>query len=196
MEGTIKRSLRMDIASILTNLTKGDVADSIGQTTGTDRSQVESVIAAGLPIILGQLGNNTSDKSGAKSLDTALAKDHSSGSLLENLIGAVTKSDVGKDGTKILDHIFGSQQKTANEQVSKKTGVDAATVAKILALLAPIVMAYLGRKKTEDNLDAGGVSDVLKQQKDTDGSPLTDVASAILGNQQVRDMLGGLFGKR
>ena len=186
----------MDIASILTNLTKGDVADSIGQTTGTDRSQVESVIAAGLPIILGQLGNNASDKSGARSLDTALAKDHSSGSLLENLIGAVTKRDTSNEGTKILDHIFGSQQKTANEQVSKKTGVDAATVAKILALLAPIVMAYLGRKKTEGNLDAGGVSDVLKQQKDTDGSSLTDIASAVLGNQQVRDMLGGLFGKR
>ena len=177
----------MDLSSLIGGLTKGSVADKIGQTTGASRSQVESVIAAGLPIILGQMGKNTTTGGGAKELDTALAKDHSTGSLLDDLIGAVTRSDVREDGTKILDHVFGPQQTTANQQVAKKTGIDTETVAKILAVLAPIILAYLGRKKTDENLDAGGVSDVLQQQRDNDGNPLIDIATSVLG---------GLFNKR
>jgi hypothetical protein len=77
----------------------------------------------------------------------------------------------------------------------------------MLVALAPMVMAYLGRQKREQNLDAGGLSDLLRREagtareaapndllgtigsfldRDKDGNPLDDVAG----------MLGGFLGKR
>jgi hypothetical protein len=77
----------------------------------------------------------------------------------------------------------------------------------MLVALAPIVMAYLGRQKRQQNLDPGGLSDFLRQEsttarqaapndllgtisnfldRDKDGNPLDDVAG----------MLGGFLGGR
>ena len=61
-------------------------------------------------------------------------------------------------------------------------------------------MAYLAKKKATDNLDAGGLSDVLQQQTATNGNPLSQIATAMLDKNHdgsiVDDLLGGLFGKK
>ncbi len=190
----------MHLTSVIGNIVKGNVADKIGQATGTDKATVEHVLQAGLPVILGQIANNASTNEGATKLDTAVAKDHAGGSLLDSLGGLFVGGDTNTDGGKILDHVLGDKQDAANQAVAKSTGVDAATVAKILTFLAPLVMAYLGKKKTSDNLDAGGLSDVLKQQTASDGSPLGQISTAVLdknGNGRIiDDMLGGLFGRK
>lgn len=187
----------MDITSIISKVITGSTADSIGKATGTDQQTVESVIQAGLPVILGQMANNTANKDGAAALDTAVAKDHANGSLLESLSGLFTGGDTNTEGGKILEHVLGSNQTTATQSVAKKTGVDVATVAKILTFLAPLVMAYLGKKKATDNLDAGGLSDVLQQQTSASGNPLSQIATAILDKNHdgniVDDLLGGFF---
>ena len=96
----------MDITSVLTEVVKGNVSEKIGQATGTDKSTVESVIAAGLPVILGQMANNTSDEKGAQALDTAVEKDHKGGSLLESLGGLFAVGDSNNDGGKIIEHVL------------------------------------------------------------------------------------------
>ncbi|MCA9337043.1 DUF937 domain-containing protein [Candidatus Saccharibacteria bacterium] len=190
----------MDITSVLTGVIKGDISEKIGQATGTDKSTVESVIAVGLPVILGQMANNTGDEKGAQALDAAVEKDHTSGSLLESLGGLFAGGDSNNDGGKIIEHVLGEKQSSANETIANKTGIDVATVAKILTFLAPLVMAYLGKKKSSDNLDAGGLSDLLKQQKTENGGLLSDLATAVLDKNKdgsmLDDVIGGLFGNR
>lgn len=190
----------MDLQSLVNNLIKGNVATKIGEAIGTDQSTVEQVVEAGLPVILGQLGNNASTTEGAAQLDQAVQSDHTGGSLLESLGSLFSGGDTNSEGGKILDHVLGDNKSTASQEVSKQTGVDVATVAKILTFLAPLVMAYLGKKKTTDNLDASGLSDLLKEQTASDGSPLTQLATAVLdknGNGSfVDDIVGGLFGKK
>lgn len=189
----------MDLHSAIGDIVKGNVAEKISTATGADKSTVEQVIAAGLPVILGQMGNNASTEGGATELDAAVEKDHTGGSLLESLGGLFADGEKNIDGGKILDHVFGDKTSTATDKVSAKTGVDAATVAKVLTFLAPLIMAYLGKKKTSDGLDAGGLSDLLTKQKADDGSPLTQIATALLDKNKdgsiVDDLLGGLFKK-
>ena len=190
----------MDVQAAINDIIKGNVATKIGNATETDQSTVEKVVVAGLPIILGQMGNNTATTSGAEKLDAAVEKDHMGGSLLESLSGLFAGDDSSGDGSKILDHVFGNKTSAAAEQVATKTGVDTATVGKILTFLAPLVMAYLGKKKANDGLDAGGLSDLLKNQKTNDGSTLTQLATAMLDKNKdgsiVDDLIGGLFKKR
>lgn len=190
----------MDVQAAINDIIKGNVATKIGNATETDQSTVEKVVVAGLPIILGQMGNNTASADGAASLDSAVEKDHTGGSLLEGLTSLFTGGDSSSDGSKILDHVFGNKTSAAAEQVAVKTGVDTATVVKILTFLAPLVMAYLGKKKADGGLDAAGLSDLLKNQKTNDGSPLTQLATAMLDKNKdgsiVDDLIGGLFKKR
>ena len=78
-------------------------------------------------------------------------------------------------------------------------------IAPLLAMLAPIVMAYLGKEKRQANSGAGGLGDLLgsllggSQQgrsgggimdmlgialdKDGDGNPLNDILGGFLGGR-------------
>lgn len=190
----------MDMTSVLNNVLKGGAADNISKATGADSSAVEKVIQAGLPVIIGQMAKNASTPEGAGQLDAAVTKDHAGGSLLDSLGSLFGGGDSNVDGGKILGHVLGGGQDVANQKIAKKTGVDAATVAKILTFLAPLVMAYLAKQKATNNLDAGGVSDVLKQQKASSGNPLSDIATAMLDKNGdgsiIDDLIGGFFKKR
>jgi hypothetical protein len=55
--------------------------------------------------------------------------------------------------------------------------------ANLLITLAPIVMSYLGKQKQENNLDAGGLSDLLTgttKQAQSSGNPMIDMATRML----------------
>ncbi len=91
------------------------------------------------------------------------------------------------DGLGILNHIFGQKQGAAAQQVSQNTGLDMGQVAQLMITLAPIVMAYLGRKKQQENLDAGGLSSVLQgqqQQIQSTNNPMMDMISNLLDSNQ------------
>ncbi len=178
--------------------------DQISQQVGAQPSLVNSAIQMALPMILNQMANNTATPQGAESLNNALEKDHSGG-ILDNLggLGSLIFGNQQQqqpvpreaDGGGILGHIFGNNQGQVTQQVSQQSGLGAGQVAQILMMLAPLVMGYLGKQKQQNNLDAGGLSDMLGQQQqqiqqapqgsflekmldqDGDGSTMDDIAS-------------------
>ena len=187
----------MDLTSLITSVITGGATDKIGKATGADQNTVQSVIQAGLPVILGQLANNTRTPEGAQQLDTAISKDHAGGTLLDSLGSLFGSGDSNTDGGKILDHVLGDSQSIATSTIAKKTGVDPATVVKILGFVAPLVMAYLGKQKANDNHDAGGLSDVLQRQTSPSGGALSELATAVLDKNGdgsiVDDLLGSIL---
>lgn len=181
----------------------------IGQQLGADPSTTANAIQIALPVLVGGLANNAASTDGAGALDAALARDHDGGLLdnLGSLLGGATGGSPSLDGGGILGHILGSRQDAVQDGIGRSTGLDSGQVLQLLMLLAPIVMAYLGRRKRDDQLDAGGVSDALQQERDRmedrqpgvggllgqlfdrdhDGSVIDDIASAAPG------ILGSLF---
>ena len=177
-----------------------EAVDQISQQVGAEPSMVNSAIQAALPAILGSLANNASTPQGAQSLDNALANDHD-GSLLDNLgsLGGLvldqsTPTPRSADAGGILGHILGTNQGPVAQEASQKSGLPIGQVAQIIMLLAPIVMAYLGRQKQEQNVGAGGLGDLLGGllgggqasgaaagggflDRDGDGSSMDDIAS-------------------
>ena len=177
-----------------------DAVNTISQQVGVDPATASSAIQAALPMLINGLATNASTPEGAQSLDNALANDHD-GSLLDNLGGlggmifggeASRQADAGG----ILGHILGGSQGQVAQTVSEKTGLGAGQVAQILMMLAPIVMAYLGKQKKEQGLDADALSGALAEQqqqareggflnsmldRDGDGSMMDDIASMAFG---------------
>jgi len=190
-----------------------DVVSQLGQQIGADSSTTSDAIRIALPVILGSLANNASTPTGAESLDSALARDHD-GSLLDNL-GAILGGGGGAnprslDGIGILEHILGGRQSTVQQGMERSTGLDSGQVMRLLAILAPIVMAYLGRRKQQQGLDPGSLGSELQnarshmeQQEPGLGGLLGQFLDQN-GDGSVADdlfrmapnVLGGLFGKK
>jgi hypothetical protein len=181
----------------------------IGRQIGVDPQTAQSAVSAAIPMIVAGLARNASAPQGADALNGALERDHD-GSLLDDLGGFLGGGAASSIGGAILGHVFGGRRGTMEDTLGRSTGLDGASAAKLLAILAPIVMAALGKARQDHGLDGGGLGDLLGGERnrmqqaspdgfgmltrildsDGDGSIADDVAKLGGG------LLGGLFGKR
>ena len=137
------------LGAILSNFDESTL-DIIGQQTGASPSQAKAALASAIPILMNALAKNTSTPEGAEALQNAINRDHD-GSLLENL-GGFLSNPAAADGSGILRHVLGGKQQNVVNYISSDSGLNSASVGKILEIAAPIVMGFLGRK----NSAAGG----------------------------------------
>jgi hypothetical protein len=178
----------------------------LGGRLGADAGATKTAVGAALPVLLGALARNSAQPQGADGLDRALGKHD--GSVLDDLDGFLDRPDVD-DGDGILGHVLGPKRNAVEAGVGRASGLDPSMVAKLLPILAPVVMGALGRQKRQQGLDAGGLAGLLgtEQQRmersnpamgmlgslldqDDDGNVMDDIANMGKG------LLGGLFGGR
>ncbi len=161
----------MDINELLNSDLGKQLINNIGSQTGISQNQASSVVSAAAPVLLGMLQKNAGTAQGAAGILGAL--DKHDGSILDNLSGFLGSGDFS-DGDGILGHVLGGKRNAVENAISTKTGVSTSKVATILAMLAPIIMGFLGKQTRS----TGNV---------TDSSGL----GGLLGS-----ILGGLFGRR
>lgn len=159
--------------------------DQLAAQLGTDRATAEQAARTALPALLGGMEANAQDPAGAASLEQAIDK-HDSG-LVE---GGVDLDQVDRaDGEKIVSHVFGANREQVVNQLGGAGGsADSSIVAKLLPLLAPIVMAYLAKQAGQRSTAPGG------------GGGLADILGGVLGGGggkgglDIGSVLGGLLG--
>lgn len=146
----------------------------IASQLGADQQQTESAVGAAVPMLLGMLGNNANQGGGADALFGALMRDHApaqaqgfgGGDLLGSVLGSVLGGGQGQNaGSAILGHIFGGQQQQAESSLGQASGLGGGNAGQLLAILAPIVMSFLANKVQGNGLDAGGLGQVLQQER-------------------------------
>lgn len=159
---------------VLKALDSGPIAD-IARQLGLDAAQVRTVVQDALPAVLGGMAQNTQSDDGAVSLANALG-DHAGANPLGDL-GSLLGGDLGGS---ILKHVLGGSTNDVAGAIGSRAGVDAATAQKILAILAPIVMAFLAKRV--GGKDAGAVRDqVQAESKDAATKSATPDLGSILG---------------
>lgn len=178
----------MNTSTSLTNELLGQLQgapmQSMAQQLGMGSAETERAVGTALPMLLGALGNNASQPQGAMDLFGALQRDHAgqagAGGGLGGMLGGVLGGLLGggqapagqapagqapaSDGASILGHIFGGKQQQAEAGLGQATGLGA-NAGQLLQLLAPIVMAYLAQRVQSGGMDAGGLGQVLGQEK-------------------------------
>jgi hypothetical protein len=138
----------MSILEILNDQLDDDAVAKIGSLLGTDTKATERAITGAIPVLIGALSRNAASADGLSSLAKAVTKDHD-GSLLDNLGGFLGSGGNTGMGEAILGHILGSRSDRATTGLSHATGLNAGSVMKLLAILAPIVMAAVGRSQRQ-----------------------------------------------
>lgn len=159
-----------------------DTLQEISNQVGVAPDQVESVIKDSLPALLGGMDKNVQSDDGAASLANALGS-HADANPLGNLGGLIS----GALGSGILDKVFGGSTPDVAGAIAKdKDGVSSGDVQKILAIVAPLVMAFLAKKAVSGGkADSGTVKDVVSKANSEAKSSAPDIGS----------ILGAIFGK-
>ncbi len=124
--------------------------------------------------LLGQLGalisggRNASPATGLgidKAITSAMGGLMSSGAggVFGGLTGGGTSTT---NGSGILGHILGGKRPAVEEGISRATGMDRGKVMQLLLMLAPIVMAAVGKMRREKGLGPDGVADMLRKEEE------------------------------
>lgn len=141
----------------------GGTLSQVSRELGANEAQTGTAMAAALPMLLGALSRNASSPQGAESLLGALQRDHD-GAVLDDLPRHVSHAQAGP-GDGILRHVLGDRRQAVEARLSRSSGMDAASVGRLLTMLAPVVMGALGREQRRTGLDARGLSGMLSEQE-------------------------------
>jgi len=197
----------MDISNLLQGAMGQQMVDGVVNRLGIENDQAKLAISAAVPLLITALNKNA-NSGDANNIANALDKDHD-GSILNNLSGFLTGGNLS-EGMGILSHVLGNRQGQVENAIGKTSGLNASQISQILAIVAPIVMGYLGKEKKEQGLDASGLSSLLgglvggaaktnQREMSTieklldqngDGNAMDDVMN--IGSK----LLGGLFRKK
>ncbi|GGK93665.1 DUF937 domain-containing protein [Deinococcus radiotolerans] len=174
----------MDIFNMLGGM--GQAEQRIGQQAGTTPQQTQAAMEAALPLLLGALTRNAAQPGGLDTLSGAL--DRHDGSALDAFSGGQVPDT--QDGQKILGHVFGGQQGQAAQAVSQRAGINPQLAMQILSMLAPLVLAYLGRQR-----QGGGTGANTGQTGGQGGGPdLGSILGGLVGGGGLGSVLGGILG--
>ena len=164
---------------------QGNSMGAMAQQLGADTATTSTAVATALPMLLGALGKNAQQPGGAEALFGALQRDHAgqgamnlgdllggAGGGLGGLLGSVLGGAGAAPGTNpqldaggILGHVFGANQSRAQAGLGQATGLNGGQSAKLLMMLAPIVMGFLAKRANAGGLDASGLGQALGQER-------------------------------
>lgn len=195
----------MSLIDLITGNAGNQVADQAESKFGISKTQIIALLAVAAPLVISYLRKKSQDTKEAEALNNALDKDHD-GSILDD----VSQADARQaEGGSILNHVFGNDKQNVENQLSQNTGISIDKIGPILAMLAPVIMGYIGKEKQQNNVGAGGLGDLLggilgnasNQAQTQQSSPLNDILGSVLGNgnaqssgNPLNDILGSVLG--
>ncbi len=161
----------------------------IASRLGVDEGEVNSAIKTLVPVLVGGLQQNAQDPDTATNIASA-ANNHAASGLLD---GGVSVDQVDEaDGSKAIAKIFGGND--TGQVASALAGGGAGNsdlIKKLLPILAPIVLAYIGKQLS------GGGQAAQPQAQAGSGGGIGDILGSVLGGGKgggLGDILGGLLG--
>lgn len=195
--------------------------DQIARTLGVDTATAEQASRAAVPALVKGMQANAADPAGAQSLAKAIANHAKSvsggtGAKVHDLSSVDTT-----DGEKIVGNVFGHNTDAVVNKLGG-LGVSPDLLKKLLPMLAPLVMGFLGKlalgkqqgsaaaaasagvdSSQEQDRESGGIGDMLKdalgglfgsQGDEPGGSTASSSATAADQGGGLGDLLGGLLG--
>jgi hypothetical protein len=172
-----------------------EVSRKMSTKTNIDESTIQNLLPVITPMILGGLKKQKDIRGGQERVDHILNK-YGDPSVLNNIDDLFQKKLDDNNTDPNLGGLLGNAGTDATNLLSNNFKLDSNLAAKIIPMLAPIILGYL-TKKRDTNTGSSGLASMLDQ--DGDGSVLDDVVGLFLGgtsksSNPLSDLLGGLLG--
>jgi hypothetical protein len=171
----------------------------IASKLGVDEGEVNTAIRTLVPALVGGVQHNVqADDIDSSKLESAVTTQGASG-LLD---GGVSVDQVDEqEGNKLVANIFGGNDSGQVASALAGTGAGGSDlIKKLLPILAPIVLAYIGKQLTKGG---GAAAPADAQPQAASGGGLGDILGSILGgasggggggNNPLGSILGSVLG--
>jgi outer membrane protein OmpA-like peptidoglycan-associated protein len=171
-------SLLTDLFSTLERCGMSEVAGASGQW---DHS-----ISRGIEAAMGTVLGGIAGKSGTPGLvqhilDLVPAGGVEAGTA--DLSSAMTDPDspLISVGRRILSMVFGGSESRIAQALGSETGLSAVTASSLLAMAAPLVASFLGKRAADEGLSTAGVASLLQREAPAIRAALPAGMSSLLG---------------
>jgi hypothetical protein len=188
---------------LMSQIPVADIASKLGAPEGEVNQAIQTLV----PTLLGGIQHNVaSDDIDSSTLESAIATEGGSG-LLDGGVN-VDQVDTGA-GEQLVARIFGGNDTSQVASALSGSGAGGGDlIKKLLPILIPIVLAYLGKQSAggapAGGSSGGGLGDVLggilggaSGGSGGGDNPLGSILGNVLGGKQggaIGDILGGLLG--
>jgi hypothetical protein len=159
--------MSIDIMDMVKGAVSKQIMGKLGGLLGTDESKTSSAFEKAAGAILGGLMKKAGTEDGARVVyESAQKQDAGILDKLDDILGGgQATEELEKSGGGILETIMGGGQSGILEALSKAIGLDGNMVGKLLKMVAPIVLAVIGRHIKSKALDMVGMGDLFNGQK-------------------------------
>ena len=163
----------------------------IASKLGVDEGEVNSAIQTLVPVLVGGLHQNVQDPDHASAIESVVS-DHAARGLLDT--GVSLDQAQQADGQTAIAKIFGDDDtRQVAAALSGASSGNRDLFQKLLPILAPIVLAYIGKQLTQKGAPA---------EEKASGGALNDVLGSILGagsgggDKSLGSILGNALGSK
>jgi hypothetical protein len=174
----------------------------IATQLGIDEGEVDTAVRNLVPALLGGLAHNSEDPEHASKIESAASSQAASG-----LLDAGTVHVNEDEGHQAVSTLFGGNDTDQVALALSKGGAgDSDLIKKLLPLVLPVVLAYIGQKLApapepkQEQASGGGLGDVLGSilggNSGDKGGALGSILGSVLSGKGggLGDILGGLLG--
>ena len=168
----------MDVSSILSTMLSASSITNLAKATETDKSDVQNVVSAALPVFLKSALSQSKSKSAAEGFTDALAEHAKTGT--SNLATFFKNVDL-KDGAKIVKHLLGDSAAEETASIAEQAGVSKKATTSILSGVAPLFMSLLGK-----TTDASSSSETT--------SSIVSTITGLMKGVNAKSLITGILG--
>ncbi len=172
----------VNLMDAVSSLVTPDLVQKAAGASGESPEGVRSALLGAVPTLFAGLAHGASTPSGA--------------SQLFGLIGRVAAKPKEVGGASLVTNIFGAHAEGVTDALAGASGIHRSSASGILALVAPVALAALGREVTSRGLSAGGLTDLLFSHKKAilDNPHLPKGLSGAMGLDNLSDLGGSAAG--
>ena len=190
------------INDLLNSLGGNNTTEKIGSSLNIDPKIIQMAIPILAPMILGGLKKQSEEHGGQERVDHILNK-YGNPEVLNNVDGHVNQSLNQDNFDTNLGGLLGNSGSQITDVLTKNFNLDSGTAAKIIPLVAPLILGYLTKSRDTNPQGSQGFASFLDQNGD--GSVIDDVVGFFSGSKPeqnegsgggIMDILGGLLGKK
>ncbi|CAN5260008.1 hypothetical protein BH11ACT5_BH11ACT5_19380 [soil metagenome] len=174
-----------DFDGLLELIPVGDIAKQLG----VPEDVAEAAVKQAIPAIIGGMAANAKDSDGAQSLEKALSKHATSTS--GKKVSSVKDIDTS-DGEKIVNNVFGVKKNEVAAAVAdtSKGDVTKDLIAKLLPIIAPIVIAFVAKQFLGQKEEAPAA----KEEAPASSGGIGDLLGGLLGSSGGQEIIGSVLG--
>jgi len=191
-------NMNTNLLTLAQNALGGDFSKLAGQFLGESPGAAQSALSSLLPAVLGCVVQKGATPDGASKLLSLINGANLDTSSLGNIAGLFSGGATGagalmKTGAgSLVPALFGDKSAGLVNALSSSSGIKTSSAANLVALVVPIVLAFLKKLVTERGLNASSLSSLLSSQAPSLQGALDSRITSALGFANPSSFLGGL----